>query len=134
MVAEEVKNLADQSKEATRQIRQIIDDIQRATGSAVMATERGNKAVEAGLTLNSQAGDAIETLVESVAISAEVGNQIAASGEQQMVGIDQLATAMLSIKQATAQNTSGARQLETSALDLEALAKRLKEMGDRFKV
>src|SRR4028119_1286641 len=46
VVAQEVKSLADQSKQATTQVRTILNDIQKATGAAVMATEQGSKAVE----------------------------------------------------------------------------------------
>ncbi|MDQ2644153.1 MAG: methyl-accepting chemotaxis protein, partial [Myxococcota bacterium] len=45
VVAAEVKALAEQSKKATLQVRQILGEIQRATNSAVMATEEGTKSV-----------------------------------------------------------------------------------------
>lgn len=134
VVAEEVRNLADQSKEATRQIKVILDEIQRATATAVMATERGAKAVDSGLQLNEQAGATISALVDSIELSSEAGMQINASGEQQLVGIDQLATAMRSIKDATGQNVQAARQLETATRNLEDLAQRLQALGAKFSV
>jgi hypothetical protein len=42
-VASEVKALAEQSKKATAQVRQILGDIQKATNSAVLATEDSTK-------------------------------------------------------------------------------------------
>jgi methyl-accepting chemotaxis protein len=39
-VAQEVKSLAGQSKQATAQVRSILGDIQKATSAAVMATEQ----------------------------------------------------------------------------------------------
>ena len=48
VVAQEVKSLAEQSRAATNQVRTILGEIQKATAAAVMATEQGNKAVEAG--------------------------------------------------------------------------------------
>ncbi|MDB5865100.1 MAG: methyl-accepting chemotaxis sensory transducer, partial [Betaproteobacteria bacterium] len=45
VVAQEVKSLAEQSRQATNQVRTILGDIQKATASAVMATEEGAKAV-----------------------------------------------------------------------------------------
>ena len=44
VVAQEIKNLAEQSKQATTQVRTILNDIQKATSAAVMATEQGSKA------------------------------------------------------------------------------------------
>ena len=49
VVAHEIKTLADQSKEATEHIRTILDDTRKWVSAAVMATEQGGKAVEAGL-------------------------------------------------------------------------------------
>ena len=43
VVAQEVKSLAEQSKQATAQVRTILGDIQKATNSAVMATEQGSR-------------------------------------------------------------------------------------------
>jgi methyl-accepting chemotaxis protein len=49
VVAQEVKSLAEQSKQATAQVRTILNDIQTAMSAAVMATEQGSKAVDAGV-------------------------------------------------------------------------------------
>ncbi len=65
VVAQEIKNLAGQSKQATLQVRNILFDIQKATGAAVMATEQGSKAVEAGVIQSAQAGEAIRILAKS---------------------------------------------------------------------
>ena len=134
VVAQEVKSLADQSKEATEQVRNILSDIQKATSSAVMATERGSKAVGSGERLAVSAGDVIRSLSDNVAESADSAVQIATSSQQQLTGIDQLATAMESIKDASAQNTEGAKQLEQATRGMEALGGKLKEITERFRI
>jgi methyl-accepting chemotaxis protein len=134
VVAQEVKSLADQSKEATKQVRTILNDIQKATSNAVMATERGSKAVEKGVDLAARSGDTIRTLSESMAESAQAAAQISSSSQQQLVGMDQLVQAMESIKEASMQNVDGARQLEGAIKGLEKLGRGLKGMADRFKV
>src|SRR6185437_10071117 len=48
VVAQEVKSLAVQSRQATAQVRSLLNDIQKATGSAVSAAEQGSRVVEAG--------------------------------------------------------------------------------------
>ncbi len=79
VVAQEVKNLAEQSKQATAQVRTLLNDVQKATAAAVMATEQGNKAVEAGVKQSTEAGESIRTLADSIAESAQAATQIAAS-------------------------------------------------------
>jgi methyl-accepting chemotaxis protein len=125
VVAQEVKSLAEQSKQATSQVRAILKDIQKATSSAVLATEQGSKAVAAGVKQSTEAGDVIRVLTEGVSEAAEAATQIAASSHQQMVGMDQVAIAMDSIKQASVQNAAGARQAESAAKSLHDLGRKL---------
>lgn len=128
VVAQEIKNLAEQSKQATTQVRTILSDIQKATSSAVMATEQGSKAVEAGSTQFNQAGETIRTLADSTGQAAQAAAQIAASSQQQMVGMDQMGMAMENIDQAGNQTVAAMRQVETAAQDLNELGQRLKRL------
>ena len=66
VVAQEVKSLAEQSKQATGQVRSILSDIQKGINTAVMLTERGSKASEAGVKQSAVAGESIQVLVEQV--------------------------------------------------------------------
>jgi methyl-accepting chemotaxis protein len=134
VVANEVKSLAEQSRQATTRVRSILSDIQKATGAAVMATEQGSKSVESGLLQSTQAGESIVTLASNVAEAAQAATQISASSGQQLAGVDQVATAMESIKQASSQNVQSARQLETAARNLSDLGQKLKQMVQRYKV
>ena len=66
--------------------------------------------------------------------AAQAATQIAASSQQQLVGVDQVAGAMESIKQASAQNVTSASQLEASARNLSELGQRLKLIIERYKL
>lgn len=134
VVAQEVKSLAEQSRQATTQVRTSLNDIQKATSAAVIATEQGSKAVESGTNQTETAASAIQALSTSVNESAQAATQIAASSQQQLVGVDQVATAMESIKEASNQNVTSARQLESAAHNLRELGERLKRMVERYKV
>jgi Methyl-accepting chemotaxis protein len=134
VVAQEVRSLAEQSKQATGQVRTILNEIQKATSAAVLATEQGSKAVEAGVEQSAQAGQSIQTLSGSISEAAQAAAQIAASSQQQLVGVDQVASAMESIKQASTQNVDSAKQLESAARDLKQLGEKLKLLIERYKV
>lgn len=125
VVAQEVKSLAEQSKQATAQVRAMLGEIQRATSAAVLATEQGNKAVDAGVKQSMEAGETIRLLAESISEAAQAATQIAASSQQQMVGMDQVALAMENIKQASSQNVSGTKQAEVAAQGLQQLGQKL---------
>jgi methyl-accepting chemotaxis protein len=134
VVAQEVRSLAEQSKQATNQVRTILNDIQKATGAAVMATEQGSKAVEEGVRQFSQAGQSIQILSASVSEATQAATQIAASSQQQLVGVDQVATAMENVKQASAQNVASAKQLESAAHGLNDLGQSLKQLVEQYRV
>ena len=134
VVAQEVKSLAEQSRQATAQVRTILGDIQKATSAAVMATEQGSKAVEAGVKQSSEARESIRLLTDSIGEAAQAATQIAASSQQQMVGMDQVALAMENIKQASVQNVAGTKQAETAAHSLHELGQKLKQLAEQYKV
>lgn len=128
VVAQEIKSLAEQSKQATAQVRAILGDIQKATRAAVIATDLSGKAVEAGAEQSDAAGEAIRMLAENIVEAAQAAMQIAASSQQQMVGMNQVALAMENIKQASTQNMAGTRQAEAAAQNLHELGNKLKQL------
>ena len=134
VVAQEVRNLAEQSKQATIQVRSILNDIQKATNAAVMVTEQGSKAVEAGVKQSVQAGESVQKLGESISDAAQAATQIAASSQQQMVGMDQVALAMESIKTASTQNLASTKQTEVAAKNIQELGRKLTELVALYKV
>lgn len=128
VVAQEVRSLAEQSKQATAKVRAILGEIQKATSAAVLATEQGSKAVDAGMKQSEDAGESIRQLSESILEASQAASQIAASSQQQMAGMDQVAQAMENIKQASSQNVAGTKQAEVAAHDLHELGLRLKRL------
>ena len=127
VVAQEVRNLAEQSKQATAQIKAILSDIQKATNATVMATEEGTKGVEEGVHLVGQAQEVIDQLAGVIEESAQAAMQMVAGGRQQASGVEQIALAMQNINQATAQTLSSTRQAENIARELNQFADDLLE-------
>ena len=134
VVAQEVKSLAEQSKQATAQVRAILGDIQKATSTAVLATEQGHKAVDAGVKQSVEASNSIRQLAEIINEAAQAATQIAVSSQQQMVGMDQVALAMNNIKQASIQNVAGSKQAEVAAQSLHELGGKLQKLAVQYKV
>ena len=114
VVALEVRNLADQNRDATVQVREILGEIQRATNAAVMVTEEGSKGVDTGQVLVNKAGESIKDLTRAIEEAAMAAMQIAASTRQQTIGMDQLTQAMRTIKHSTAEMVTRTMEVETS--------------------
>jgi methyl-accepting chemotaxis protein len=134
VVAMEVRQLAEQSRDATSRVRDILNQIQQATNTAVMVTEEGSKGTESGLTLVERAGIAIRELSTVIEGAAQAATQIAASTHQQTNGMDQLSAAMSSIKQATTQTAASTKQAERSAQDLNQMAQQMQKAVARYQL
>jgi methyl-accepting chemotaxis protein len=134
VVAQEIKSLAQQSKQATIRVRNILTDVQKATSAAVMATEQTSKAVENGVKQSTQAGDAIKKLAESSTKAVEAATQIVASSQQQTVGMDQIGLAMQNINQAGTENAASMVQAEKAAKGLNELGQKLKVLVEQYKI
>jgi methyl-accepting chemotaxis protein len=134
VVAQEIKAMAVQSKESTKQVRSILSDIQKATGATVMASEQGSKAVDEGAKQAVDAGQSIKRLAASVEEAAQAAVQIAASNRQQATGVEQVSSAMESVKQASEQNADSMKQLESAARNLQGVGQNLTELVAQWKV
>ncbi len=128
VVAGEIKSLAEQSKKATGQVRQILGDIQKSTNTAVLVTEQGTKSVHQAIRAANDAGETISSLVDTIDAAARAATQIAASASQQATGMVQIHQAMSHINEASNQNLAATRQSEQAAQDLHTLGTRLKTM------
>ncbi len=135
VVAGEIKNLADQSKEATIQVRSILGDIQKGINSSVMLTEESVKRAESGKQQADIADRAIRELTENIQQSLQALQQIVAGTNQQQIGFDQVMQAIRSIGQASGQTAASTRQLEKAAANLNALADQLRNaVVERYRI
>jgi len=134
VVAQEIRNLAEQSKQATLQVRNILNDVQKATSAAVLATEQGSKAVDEGVKKSLQAGEAISILAESSDEAVQISIQIVASGQQQLIGMDQIGIAMQNINQAGLETSVSMTQAKEALKNMHELGQKLKELVEQFKM
>jgi methyl-accepting chemotaxis protein len=134
VVALEVRNLADQNRDATIQVREILGEIQRATNAAVMVTEEGSKGVDHGQDLVNRAGGSIRDLAHAIEEAALAAMQIAASTRQQTIGMDQLTQAMRTIKHATTETLSTTMQVKASVQNLRDVANRVNSVLSGLKL
>ncbi len=134
VVAHEIKELADQSKEATQNIRSILEETRKWVSAVVMATEHGTKAVDAGVEQSVVAGESIEMLARTVEEAAQAASVIEASGEQQFAGVEQVSLAMKSIDQALHQHRAATNQLDDLSKHLLELGESLRQIVDQYRI
>lgn len=134
VVAGEVRRLAEQSKRATLQIRQILGEVQRAVESVVMAAEEGTKRSEDGRRTITEIRTTVHELASALEQNAESARRISASAADQAAGIAQLSSALESIVETGGAAAREVRTLEGSAAALTDLGEELEALAKRFRV
>ncbi len=120
VVAGEVRNLAQRSAEAAKEIKGLI-------GTSV-------EKVEAGTQLVSAAGATMEDIVSEVRRVSDLISEISASTQEQTGGIGQVSTAVTQLDQSTQQNAALVEQSAAAAASLQQQASRLNEVVRTFKL
>ncbi|PYP86109.1 MAG: hypothetical protein DMG65_19330 [Candidatus Angelobacter sp. Gp1-AA117] len=134
VVADEVRKLAEHSRNATKDIAALIKAIQAETNDAVVVMEEGTREVEIGAKLADQAGKALEAISTVVRQSAELVQEISLASKQQVRGTEGVANAMQIISNITRQTSQGARQTARTVEQLVHMSEQLNEALSQFRI
>jgi twitching motility protein PilJ len=134
IVADEVRQLADRSAKALKEIEQIVLQIQSETGSVMAAMEQGTQQVIAGTKLAEQAKRSLDDIIQvSNRIDALVRSITTDTIEQRETS--KAVTEVMQTVEIQAQSTSQEAQKVSSSLEnLVVVARNLLTYVERFKV
>ncbi len=104
VVASHVKELADATRQSSKQVQQLIDEMRNATNSAIMVTEQANKQVETTEQITDSAGTAISEIVQQV-------EAITLATQQQRAASVQVVSAMHEVAKVSHQSAQGSTEL-----------------------
>ena len=120
VVATEVRNLAQRSAEAAREIKALIST----------SVER----VEQGVSLVDQTGRSVGEVVASIRRVSDIVAQISAASAEQSTGVAQVGQAVTQMDRATQQNAALVEQSAAAAGTLKSQAEQLVDAVARFRV
>ncbi|WP_394777619.1 methyl-accepting chemotaxis protein [Undibacterium sp.] len=120
VVASEVRNLAQRSATAAKEIKELIGD----------SVEK----VEAGSRLVNDTGRTMHEIVNSIQSVADIMGEITAASAEQSAGLDQINTAVVRMDEATQQNAALVEQAAAAAGSTQDQAKRLLDAVSVFKI
>ena len=120
VVAGEVRNLAQRSAQAAREIKSLIED---SVGR-----------VEVGSTLVESAGETMGEIVNAVTRVTDIMGEIASASDEQSRGIDQVGLAVAEMDRVTQQNASLVEESAAAAAALEEQASRLTQAVAVFRI
>ena len=133
VVADEVRNLASRTRQATDEISGMIQSIQQETGNAISTMEQGNVLMQEGLSRNANVASALARIDEQ---SRSAGQQFAAittATQEQSSTATLLSSNLQSIAMANSEQRQVVSNLALTAKELEKLAQDLRQEVDRFR-
>ncbi|PKA70432.1 methyl-accepting chemotaxis protein [Pseudomonas baetica] len=133
VVADEVRNLASRTRQATDEISGMIQSIQQETGNAISTMEQGNVLMQEGLSRNANVASALARIDEQ---SRSAGQQFAAittATQEQSSTATLLSSNLQSIALANSEQREVVSNLAVTAKELEKLAADLRSEVDRFR-
>ena len=133
IVAAEMRRLAENVMESTKEIKNLITEIREATAAAGAAAEASKEATESGEKLGAVAAQAVEGILAGVQETSDAARVINLATQQQRTATEQVVASMAEIEDVTRQTTSASKQATGAAAELNQLAGRLAELIKRFK-
>ena len=120
VVASEVRNLAQRSAAAAREIKSLI-------GNSVERVDAGSKLVN-------EAGATMQEIVESVRRVTDIMGEITAASQEQTAGIDQINVAITQMDQVTQQNAALVEEASAASEAMQEQAGKLAQVVSVFKL
>jgi methyl-accepting chemotaxis protein len=133
IVAAEMRRLAENVLDSTKEIKNLITEIREATAAAASAADASRTATERGERLGSVAASAVEGILAGVQETSDAARVINLATQQQRTATEQVVASMAEIEDVTRQTTQASRQATAAAAELTQLAGRLSDLIRRFK-
>lgn len=148
VVAEEVRKLAEQSQNASKQITDLIEEIQTETGNAVSYMNDGKEEVAVGAQVVASAGKSFDAILKMVMDMTDQIKTISGSVEKVTKGAQKVVDAVQSIDEeskksseetqtisaATEQQSASVGEIANASQNLSQMAGDLQNIIKRFKV
>jgi methyl-accepting chemotaxis protein len=134
VVADEVRNLADRTTRATREIAGMIKAIQKETGAALRAMDEGVCEVEMGSAAAQRSGEALDDILLRIGEATEQVQQIATAAEEQTATTGEVANNIQQITAVVVQTAQGAEQTAVAAAQLAGQASELQALVGQFRL
>lgn len=132
VVADEVRKLAERTTKATKEISDMIKQIQGVTDNVVQSMHEGSSEVDNGKSLANKAGDSLKQIILTSGEVQDVVAQVASASEEQSSTSEIISRNVESISKVTNENAAGIQQIAGSADELNKMTDNLKELLTQF--
>ena len=134
IVAAEMRRLAENVMESTKEIKNLITEIRESTHAAKEASDGNKREASEGEKLGGAAITSVSGILSGIQETSDAARVIHLATQQQRTATEQVVLSMSEIEEVTRSAQSGSRQATGAASELTKLAERLAELVKRFKI
>ncbi|WP_423816381.1 methyl-accepting chemotaxis protein [Salinibacter grassmerensis] len=134
VVAEEVRELAEETDKATSEIAEIIGEVQSEIDDTVESARRSRSNAEEGIDLVRRASGRLEEIVQSIEEVEAKADEIAAASEEQSTTSEEIARSVQSISTAARESAQGVTEVSSTSERLQEVTTKLQRRVQAFKI
>ncbi|MDU8357203.1 methyl-accepting chemotaxis protein [Pseudomonas syringae group sp. J309-1] len=134
VVADEVRNLAQKTQQATQEIQSMIQQLQNGTRQVVQVMEQSQGKTEESVGHAAEAAQALETITKAVSVINDMNTQIASAAEEQSSVAEDINRNVTNIGEVANEVASGADESSQASAELTKLAEQQRRLINQFKV
>ena len=134
VVADEVRKLAQNTQDSTREIREKIERLQQGAEEAMQVMEEGNRQVESSVEQVGKVSESLDAIAQAIATIGDMNAQVASATEEQSAVAHEISQNIANISQVAEQTTQGAQQVALASNSVAGKAAELNALVARFTV
>jgi len=134
VVADEVRRLAERSRESVDSVRRLLDDFSGSLRDMVAATDEGRDAASGVLEQARSAAHSIEKLRGALTETAQASQEISLATSEQRSASDQVVTALREISSVVQRTAEGLQELSATADKLDDLGLAIQLLTQSFRL
>ncbi|CAK13810.1 methyl-accepting chemotaxis protein [Pseudomonas entomophila] len=134
VVADEVRNLAQKTQQATEEIQHMIQQLQQGTREVVRVMEESQGKTDVSVQQASRAAESLESITQAVSVINDMNTQIASAAEEQSAVAEDINRNVINIGQVAGEVAGGADESSQASAELTKLAEQQRRLINQFRV
>ena len=134
VVADEVRNLAQKTQQATEEIQTMIQQLQNGTRDVVSVMENSQARTDDSVQQAAEAAQALASITEAVSVITDMNTQIASAAEEQSAVAEDINRNVTTIGQVAQEVAGGADESSQASAELTKLAEQQRRLINQFRV